>query len=63
MTTLGNLESSYIRNVFFVVVRYPFDEAAVIGISAIKEFANDFKEVMLASLVYIVTLPWIQSTK
>lgn len=40
--------------IVLVVVRYPFDEAAVVGISTIKEFANDFKEVMVASLLHIV---------
>ncbi|KAL0896629.1 hypothetical protein Bca101_080590 [Brassica carinata] len=31
---------------------YPFDEAAVIGISTIKEFANDFKEVTVHFVLF-----------
>uniref|UniRef100_A0A1J3JP96 O-acetyl-ADP-ribose deacetylase n=1 Tax=Noccaea caerulescens TaxID=107243 RepID=A0A1J3JP96_NOCCA len=35
--------------------RYPFDEAADIGISTIKEFANDFKRCILfcSRMIYI----------
>uniref|UniRef100_A0A1J3F4N0 Macro domain-containing protein n=2 Tax=Noccaea caerulescens TaxID=107243 RepID=A0A1J3F4N0_NOCCA len=42
---------------------YPFDEAAVISISTIKEFANDFKEVhfvMFADDIYSV---WVNQAK
>lgn len=49
----------YVPHCIVFVVRFPSDEAAVIGLSTIKEFANDFKEVTTAFLVNIVTLAWI----
>lgn len=44
MTSSSNLSipSSY-------YIRYPYEEAATIAISTVKEFANDFKEVSRVS--------------
>lgn len=33
--------------------RYPYDEAATVAISTIKEFQNDFKEVVFHSSYFI----------
>lgn len=35
--------------------RYPYEEAATVAISTIKEFQNDFKEVIL-SFIYSIFL-------
>lgn len=37
--------------------RYPYDEAATVAISTIKEFQNDFKEVVLRS-IYSIFFIW-----
>ncbi|KFK42330.1 hypothetical protein AALP_AA2G242400 [Arabis alpina] len=42
---------------------YPFDEAAVIGISAIKEFANDFKEVHFVLFADDIYSVWVNKSK
>ena len=48
MTILGNLmfqmKKGNLNIPNYCSCRYPFDEAALIGISTIKEFANDFKD-------------------
>ncbi|XP_018484994.1 uncharacterized protein LOC108855627 [Raphanus sativus] len=42
---------------------YPFDEAAVIGISTIKEFANDFKEVHFVLFADDIYSVWVNKAK
>ncbi|KAF8085695.1 hypothetical protein N665_0650s0008 [Sinapis alba] len=42
---------------------YPFDEAAVIGISTIKEFANDFKEVHFVLFAEDIYSVWVNKAK
>jgi len=39
--------------------RYPYDEAATVAISTIKEFQNDFKEVVLRS-IYSTFFIWCE---
>lgn len=34
--------------IFFVLNRYPYDEAATVAISTVKEFGSDLKEVLSA---------------
>jgi len=41
-------ESETLCSKSIVFVRYPFDEAAAIGISTIKQFSTDFKEVKIS---------------
>jgi len=51
LTTLGKFvqgESETLCSKSIVFVRYPFDEAAAIGISTIKQFSTDFKEVKIS---------------
>ncbi|CAG7908321.1 unnamed protein product [Brassica rapa] len=42
---------------------YPFDEAAVVGISTIKEFANDFKEVHFVLFAEDIYSVWVNKAK
>lgn len=40
---------------FFVLPRYPYDEAATVAISTVKEFGSDLKEVLLLLLMILFT--------
>jgi len=42
---------------------YPFDEAAVVGISTIKDFANDFKEVHFVLFAEDIYSVWVNKAK
>ncbi|KAL1192426.1 hypothetical protein V5N11_035010 [Cardamine amara subsp. amara] len=45
------------------VYGYPFDEAAVIGISTIKQFSNDFKEVHFVLFADDIYSVWVNKAK
>jgi hypothetical protein len=56
-------ESETLCSKSIVFVRYPFDEAAAIGISTIKQFSTDFKEVHFVLFADDIFSVWVNKAK